>query len=450
MQEVPKIVRERLRVVVSPDQHPDANLLSAFAEGALPEREKATLTEHLARCGQCRDVVSLALPESESLEIVPVARRSWLTWPALRWGFALAGIAAITALGVLQYRQKASSVTTAMRVSAPSVAISEDKQTIPAAPASSEPTKESSAQKPSDVTALNLRDDVARNQVNADQSYTAANPPPPHVLERKRGNLVGGPLAQSAMKNTPAPQEQQQAQSNSPRTFAKQENAAGDPSAAPSAQALDAQDSIGQLDAKAASAVNSAPAKVDKAKPAVGGAESARTQYGVAAAKAAPSAPPASISLDKMQLVNATPTSLPRWTINSGGALQRSFDGGASWQDVSVLAGSAVMNAGVSTETVEIREKDAAKKMMKSQAGPQFRALAVNGAEVWAGGANTTLFHTSDAGAHWARVLPSDAGVSLTGDVVSITFPDSQHGRITTSTNEAWSTEDSGQTWRKQ
>jgi hypothetical protein len=62
MQNVPKIVRERLKAATPAAQHPDANALAAFAERLLPERERALVFDHLARCGDCRDIVAWALP----------------------------------------------------------------------------------------------------------------------------------------------------------------------------------------------------------------------------------------------------------------------------------------------------------------------------------------------------------------------------------------------------
>ena len=40
--------------------HPDAESLSAFSEQALEGRERAEVFSHLAVCGRCRKVVSLA------------------------------------------------------------------------------------------------------------------------------------------------------------------------------------------------------------------------------------------------------------------------------------------------------------------------------------------------------------------------------------------------------
>jgi photosystem II stability/assembly factor-like uncharacterized protein len=60
------------------------------------------------------------------------------------------------------------------------------------------------------------------------------------------------------------------------------------------------------------------------------------------------------------------------------------------------------------------------------------------------------LYHSADSGAHWARVLPSAEGATLSGDITRIEFSDAQHGRIATSSGEVWITADDGQTWRRQ
>jgi photosystem II stability/assembly factor-like uncharacterized protein len=85
-------------------------------------------------------------------------------------------------------------------------------------------------------------------------------------------------------------------------------------------------------------------------------------------------------------------------------------------------------------------------------AGTIFRALSVstNAADVWAGGSGGALYHTMDGGNLWVRVLPAAAGIALTGDIVSIQFPDPRSGTVTTSNAEVWATSDDGQTWRKQ
>jgi len=158
------------------------------------------------------------------------------------------------------------------------------------------------------------------------------------------------------------------------------------------------------------------------------------------------------------QLTSLSAGTLPRWTITSTGTLQRSFDQGNSWQSVDVNAGGpSGAAAGASFEAVakasraKETEKDADKKSLKRQpAAPTFRVVTAAGLEVWAGGSSGVLYHSLDAGSHWTRVVPASAGSILTGDVVSLEFPDPQHGKITTSAPEVWTTSDAGQTWQKQ
>src|SRR5271165_474386 len=106
MQNVPQIVRERLKATPPAVNHPDADALTAFAEQLLPDGERALVLEHLARCGDCRDIVALARPEPDAAQALTIPGRSaWLTWPALRWGFAAAGIAVIASFGVLEHQR---------------------------------------------------------------------------------------------------------------------------------------------------------------------------------------------------------------------------------------------------------------------------------------------------------------------------------------------------------
>ena len=136
-----------------------------------------------------------------------------------------------------------------------------------------------------------------------------------------------------------------------------------------------------------------------------------------------------------------------RWNITAAGSLQRSVDQGATWHDVDVNASVALV-AGSYAKQASADKKS--KKDEKSASTPVFRAVAVNGADVWAGGSAGSLYHSLDAGDHWTRVVPFAAGSALTGDVVSLQFPDSQHGTVTTSTSEVWTTGNNGATWQKQ
>lgn len=109
MQPTPNIVRARLKAVIPTQPHPDANLLSAFAEKSLPDHERAAVLDHLASCNDCRDILALSLPAIESLQPVFQPSPARWTWPALRWGLVTAGIALIAAFGVTRFEQHSRS-----------------------------------------------------------------------------------------------------------------------------------------------------------------------------------------------------------------------------------------------------------------------------------------------------------------------------------------------------
>ena len=109
-----------------------------------------------------------------------------------------------------------------------------------------------------------------------------------------------------------------------------------------------------------------------------------------------------------------------RWTISADGQLQHSIDAGQTWQPVTVAEKAS------------------------------FRALSANGPDIWVGGAAGLLYHSRDSGFTWTQVKPSFAGTNLGADISAIEFTDILHGKITTANGEVWTTEDAGQTWRKQ
>src|SRR5215471_16665335 len=107
MEKVPQIVSERLRAASSAVGHPDPDVLTAFSECSLRKSERAAVVEHLARCGECREIVALALPASDQLqETIRPSSEGWLTWPVLRWGFITTGVVAIAAVGILRYQHR--------------------------------------------------------------------------------------------------------------------------------------------------------------------------------------------------------------------------------------------------------------------------------------------------------------------------------------------------------
>ncbi len=496
MQNIPKIVRERLQTTaaaslsadpasanLSSGNHPDADALTAFAERSLPERERAVVLQHLARCGDCRDIVALALPATEPVETATKAHaRGWLTWPALRWGFVAAGVVAIASLGIVQYQRRTDKMASK---SSARFEVAANQATNPTA----------------DQTANQIKDQLSAPSVSSGMAKKADNlqPPPPSALvdsegandstiyDKKStarvivpevraqqpqaenhhgaGAFVGGPLphgprlANQWQQQNPLQNQAPASAATSP--FAKQQAAGGltanmrvpaaSESVAVEAQQAQVETKAQNLDAGQVKDLPAAPerrndeyisARIGKAKPAA----TAQTGSGGAAPVAAFPAPAPAQATGGLMLTSSA--LVPRWTINSAGGLQRSFDQGLTWQAVDVNANPAYLQ--IAGKASREKNKEASQGLKRDASAPIFRAVAASGPDVWAGGSGGALYHSHDAGNHWTRVTPTSAGAVLTGDIVSLEFPDMQHGKVSTSSGEVWTTSDAGQTWQKQ
>jgi photosynthesis system II assembly factor YCF48-like protein/putative zinc finger protein len=476
MQNVPKFVLQRLRQTTpGAESHPDADLLTAFAEQSLAGRERLLVVEHLAGCGDCRDVVALALPVSEiaselvSVDVGGLGWR-WFSWPVLRWGALAAGILAVASVGVLQYsgRNRESIVASDLRQKDAAVG-NRAMGEVATVPSNEKPSEPSVAQESS----ANIR--AARPMTRASSGGGIGG----GATASAGSGLVGGSgadtgqevsppadslVAQASASPTPVPTPQ-----NPPPEMRQQVMASG------SSQVVEVQSAAGTINTESATvgnqiaqnqiAVNQAelplqgrnPANLDvvKAKdpvPAQGQANSSS-----ALTIASPNVPAPTL---RSGMVPAS----PRWSITPAGALQRSFDGGNSWESVTPTPNQVFAGAKVAADSITVNERVTAdkdvgknnnedKKLQKvaapSSFTPVFRTLATNGLDVWVGGSAGTLYHTADGGSRWSRVTPSEAGAVLAGDITIIEFADPQHGKIVTSTGEVWITSDSGQTWQK-
>lgn len=576
MQSMPNIVRDRLKAAQPVANHPDANLLTAFAEQSLPAPERAAVLEHISRCGDCREVVALALPATEVVAPAPStrpARTAWLTWPVLRWGFVAAGVVTIASLGILQVQRR--STPQMMAFKSPGVAVPESRAQASAPPASA---------------ALQAgKDDKTAPTPAAADSVSSTNAPvraprpmasvlsPPASVREHAFDVLSGTGGNQARGGPKMPAQWQQNNNNNAQQQVSNDGVPVPTLNQPAGQAFSAlkipsasqnvavsgaaptADTEAAIDTGARDQTDSqlqayamAPDMIKKAKPPVAAAgqiggyvvdpsgavvPNARITItptstgGIATAvtnaqgawlipglpagnyKAQAEAPgfktsvlafnydanrpaihnftlsPGSVSetvevsaenaqvqadtasagnmitnsqvsevplngRNFTQIAELAPgvVPTPRWTINSAGNLQRSLDQGKTWNMVNVNAAPAgASSLAVVAKASRVKQKDAdARGLKKEIASPVFRAVTSTGSEVWAGGSGGALYHSLDAGNTWARVVPSSAGSILTGDVVRLNFSDPQHGTITTSTPEVWTTSDAGQTWQKQ
>ena len=566
MQNVPKIVRDRLRAETPAVNHPDADLLTAFAEQSLPAEERATMLEHLARCGDCRDVVALALPPTETLQAgARPARSAWFTWPALRWGFVAAGVVIVSSIGFRQL-QRHSESSKMSAVSSPNAQVARNEARPQLSTAPSAPV----AKADSDAATSGRTDGVSKAPDFAAEEKASAPAAPPSatpvaafhgVARGSFGGAVGGPKPPSQFLINNNVQQQTSNAAPAPilslptdqLSSAKQSRGANEAvamgAAAPGAIDTDGarmkaqlrdqpaesqqsadkssisksklpvtQPSPGQIvghvvDASGAVVPNAritvTPAMTGKSATAVTDSQGAFLIADLPTGnyKAQAQAPGFNTTVQDLNYDASRPSTYnftmnvgsvsetvevssaqsaqlqtlpatvggpinsngrnftgmvspsaglpPRWTVSAGGALQRSFDQGKTWLTVNVnaspesLASQAYAKESRAKEVS--REKDGDKKLVKREvASPVFRTVTAAGSEVWAGGSAGALYHSLDAGNHWNRVVPTGSGTTLTGDIISLDFSDSQNGKVTTSTPEVWTTNDAGQSWQKQ
>lgn len=275
MNQVPKIVRQRLGATSDP-AHPDANLLSAYAQKALNPGEEATILGHLAQCADCRQVLFLAQPE---LEAAPQVVRQPAKTPAgfhgMRWAFWAAAVLVVGGLLMLNDRQQSSH----------------DQIAQVAPPAMTQPTAASPAAAPTDqIAAPGMPANAKAKAETGIMPKTHAQP------ESSRPTEVAALDQLQAAPPTPSVHSE-----NSP---------ARDSSLSK------------QSEAKASNAGERKDAAAGAFVPRAAFAGDAKAEANRAAANA--------MTLSK--------PSGPRWTLTPDGVLQRSFDAGQTWETVTVTS----------------------------------------------------------------------------------------------------------------
>ncbi len=457
MPELPQIVRERLKASPSPGIHPDADVLTAFGEQLLPESERALVLDHLSRCGDCREVIALALPVSEAADVAAArtVQRGWFGWPSLRWAFVAAGIVAAVSVGVQQFWVHRQANVSVAHVMTPSqdrnaAAPTQAPQSQPFAPPT--PPREEGKLKSPDAVISNKSATTHETKDFFQPSRTG------------RADSAGAVVASGAASDTSARPQSKIAMAEPPRDlpFAPDSRKSMSPAVAkrapaPAPSPAEPPSVAGTVEVQGQSSQTAAQSGSPSPEQALQSRNAGEPQLSAGRADVverakSPVAPPGTPA--------AAPASTARWTISSTGSLQRSLDGGNSWQEIEVATKAAPVGNFLTVESVaksqadiadkETRRTEDKKSQTQTPANPVFRTVAAAGLDVWAGGSGSMLYHSRDGGEHWTRVLPSADGVVLKGDITSVQFPDPQHGMVSTSNSEVWTTSDGGQSWRQQ
>src|SRR5262245_41817861 len=104
---IPLIIRERLHVQAGAPvnaEHPDADVLTAFAENTLAAPERSLVLNHLAVCSSCREIVIFSQPSAvQTADVARLAAPQGRNWMTFRWA-ALAACLVLTVGVVLLER----------------------------------------------------------------------------------------------------------------------------------------------------------------------------------------------------------------------------------------------------------------------------------------------------------------------------------------------------------
>ena len=453
MTEVPKIVYDRLRAALPERTHPDADLLTAFAEQTLSTAERDGVLEHLALCGDCREVVALALPAADmvprqtaddegvrttvSRAGASTTHKLTLAWPTLRWAALAAGVA-VAASVLLIHPGKLNQATPPSANRHVAITVPADSGPQASSSLVSVPSR-SIASSPTDQPAVLAKTDEAQRKselwsskrLKAGQVLTRTPQAESGILlaDNKKDSdhadrLSATPSASAGAFNNDA---------RSSRAATETVEVSGEAAAVtkePSAEdVLMARNETPRTDAPA----------IEKAKPAL---QEKEVDEGEQKSKAATAPGPARLqSRNVMSTVKmASPASQSlaphvTWTITAG-VLQRSLDGGQSWQDA-------------------------------LHADHPLLCYASHDEDVWTGGQTGTLFHSANSGVTWAQVQPSVKARQLSSDITHIEVRNTElrndelRGNLrddvrgpaaillSTSNNEIWSSVDGGKTWDK-
>jgi len=372
--------------------HPEADVLNAYMEGVLPERERAPVVAHLSQCSECREVVALAAPPMADATRSAASLRD----PAMRlalWRWVVVATTAVVVLAAVLFRSDRQEEFRAP-LSTVAEAPAENAPATPSAPA------------PASSKPAPARDESASSEVAKQAAAPrAASKPGASTMaqeqsqEKKDGQPKDAQLA-TAATNTGVVGNSPAAAADSFSAGARSDRKANLP--APAAVTLQAANETAQ-----AAAPPAAAPKVERTMPSFTGALRAEPAEAVKMKSARAAAAPVSAAV-------AEYSAPPRWSVSENGTVLRSTDAGRSWQ------------------TLRVSE------------GIRFRAVAAVGQQIWAGGSEGALFHSSDGGHSWTR-LPLRVG----GDIMRVTFSDALHGSVETSAGETWTTSDGGRNWQR-
>jgi hypothetical protein len=204
--------------------HLDADELSAYAEGALPERARQRYMAHLADCDACRKIVTeIALSSNVEAEEKPVVvqtvstpLRSWREWlanlfspPVLRYAapaLALIAFAAIVMVVVTRNRDDASFVARNEQPKTQQQSSNADTKNVNPEPATAPGAAPANSENQGSTLAANANSGAAGRGTTATEAQSPAAtdaPPPPSPVDKVNSADASKP-ADEPMNQQPA------------------------------------------------------------------------------------------------------------------------------------------------------------------------------------------------------------------------------------------------------
>jgi hypothetical protein len=461
MTEVPKIVCDRLRAALplparaAPERaHPDADLLAAFAEQALSATERDGVLEHLALCGDCREVVALSLPAADmapprtapqtadedgvrtvSRAGAPAPHKLSFTWPTLRWAALAAGVVVVAAVlllhpGKLNQAMLPSAnqqiTTTAPPASGSQVASSSVPSSAPSSSITSSQTDQLAVMAKTDQVQPKSELRLSK-KLKAGQVVTPSPQAESGILlaDNNKDSVEADKLSATPPASAGAFHYDARSSRAASETVEVSGAAVAVTTESPAENALVARNNAPGNDAPA----------IEKAKPALPEKEVAEEEQKTPAAVVpGPARLQARNVMSAATLASTAKQSLAphvTWAI-SAGVLQRSLDNGQNWQDA-------------------------------LHADHPLLCYASHDEDLWTGGQAGILFHSANSGVTWVQVQPSIRARQLSSDITHIEVRNiglrndevrgDVRGRaeiiLSTSSNEVWSSADGGKTWDK-
>lgn len=435
MKDVPKFVRQRMAQPVGVD-HPEANLLAAFAEGGLTGREREQVLSHLGRCATCRETLAVAMPgitaERQHAPAAPSGSR-WLRWPMLRWAGVGAAMVVVAAAVVIQSSRRSAEMP---KVSVAPPAEKPEQSKEPAKPEAVSEVAPVSADRLSRKEAATDRDLRATAESRTDKKKDAvagqsatATPAPALANKLADSNAPAQSQAQTEARAAAQPARVRQSVPAAPPapvagTLAIEQKQQQAPPPASLAQAADESVEVagqsGAVQMQKAESQDRGQSDLDsmKAARAKSAANARATTAAESVAVTGGSVAPAPGRASGGPFMKAAISIPPHWRLSSEGTLERSTDAGRTWQLVHVAAHPTTLRS--------------------------FSALD---RDIWAGGTGGALYRSADNGRTWARVTVKAGDAVLDSDIVRVEFTDAQHGALMTAAGETWTTGDAGLTW---